>query len=157
MLPLPVLSSTLPGDYDYVDFQIEREDWSTYELKDGVNMKGRIIVLKLARNRNAPPGEYGIQSQNIFVTFAPKEQRGPPSTPPATGQIPKDNLIPVEVVSSNEVWNNYKILKTGDRVKVKLVVTDVFRVKNQFDQTGEPYYIVTSGLMISPMPKGISQ
>jgi hypothetical protein len=151
------LIAPLPGDFDYVDFVIEKEDWSNYELKDGVHMKGRIIILKLGRNRNAPPGEYTIQSQNIFVTFAPKEERGLPSTPPPAGQIPKEKLIPVEVVSSNEVWNVYRILNTGDRVKVKLVVTDVFRVKGQFDQNGEPYYIVTSGLMVSPMPKGLSQ
>lgn len=149
------MSGLLPGDIDDQEFQIEKEEWNTYELKDGVRIKGRIILLRVAKDRHSPPGQYGVQSQNIFVTYAPSGLKGAPSTPPATENIKQSDMYPVEVLNSNEVWNIYKILNTGDRIKIKLVATEVFRVKDAYDQLGQPYYIVTSGLMVSPISKGV--
>lgn len=145
----------LPGDFEDVEFRIEKEDWNTYELKDDVRIKGRIIVLRLNRDRNMSPGQYGVQSQNIFVVYAPSRMRGPPSTPPRPEEINQSDLYPVEVINSNEIWNIYHILNSGDRIRVKLVATDVFRVKDAYDQSGQPFYIVTSGVMITPVSKGI--
>jgi hypothetical protein len=145
----------LPGDFEDVEFRIEKEDWNTYELKDDVKIKGRIIVLRLNHDRNMPPGQYGLQSQNIFVVYAPSRLRGPPSTPPIPENIKESDMYSVEAITSNEVWNTYHILNSGDRIKVKLVATDIFRVKDAYDQFGQPYYIVTSGVMITPISKGI--
>jgi hypothetical protein len=149
-------SETLPGDLEDLDFEIEKEEWNTYELKDGVKIKGRIIILRIAKPRNSPPGQYGVQNQNIFVTYAPNSLKGVPSTPPPMDQIDRSSMYPVEVTHSNEIWNVYHILRTGDRIKVKLVANEVFRVKDIFDRSSNPYYIVTSGVMISPVSKGVS-
>jgi len=149
-------SPSLPGDIEDFDFQIEKEEWNTYELKDGVKLKGRIIILRLLMDKNAAPGQYGIQSQNIFVPYAPQNMKGIPRTPPPQNEIKQSDMYPVEVENSNEVWNVYRIPKTGDRIKVKLVATEVLRVKDVFDQSGQPYYIITSGLMVTPVSKGIS-
>lgn len=65
--------------------------------------------------------------------------------------LPKE---PVKILTSSEPWNKYRIPKTGDILQVKLVVSEVFRVKNQFDQSGEPFYIVTHGPLVSPGSKG---
>ena len=127
-----------------------------FAVNHSVKIKGRIIITRITRQRNAPPGQYSIQSQNIFVTYAPNSLKGVPATPPATENIKQSDLYPVEVVNSNEVWNIYKILNTGDRIKVKLVATEVFRVKDAYDQLGQPHCIITSGVMISPISKGIS-
>ena len=143
----------LPGDFEDVEFEIEKEGWNTYELKDGVKIRGRVIVLRITKEKNAPPGHYGAQTQNIFVIFAPRSLRGPPSTPPTIEQAQKMERYPVEIVSSNEVWNVYRILRTGDIVRVKLVVTDIYRVKDLYDQLGEPYYLITSGIIVTPGPK----
>jgi hypothetical protein len=148
--------TSLPGDLEDLEFEIEKEAWNTYELKDGVRIKGRIILLRLARNRNLPPGQYAIQSQNMFVTYAPNSLKGIPATPRSSDEIKESDMFTVEVLNSNEVWNTYNIVNTGDRIKIKLVATEVFRVKDSFDQLGQPYYIVSSGLMISPISKGIS-
>jgi len=148
--------SSLPGDLDDLEFKIEKEEWNTYELKDGVRIKGRIILLRVARDRNSPPGQYGIQSQNIFVTYAPNHLKGVPSTPRSPDALKDTDMYTVEVTDSNEVWNIYQIVNNGDRIKVKLVATEVFRIKDSFDQIGQPYYIVSSGLMVSPISKGIS-
>src|SRR6476659_9949324 len=102
-------SSSLPGDIEDIDFQIEKEEWNTYELKDGVKLKGRIIILRLIRDKSAAPGEYGIQSQNIFVTYAPQNMKGIPATPPGQENIKRADMYSVDVESSNEVWNVYRI------------------------------------------------
>ena len=114
-------SVPLPGDLEDLEFQIEKEEWNTYELKDSVKIKGRIVITRISRQRNEPPGQYSIQSQNIFVTYAPNSLKGIPATPPSPENIKQSDLYPVEVVNSNEVWNIYKILNTGDRIKIKLV------------------------------------
>jgi hypothetical protein len=142
----------LPGDYDDVDFQIEKEDWNTYELKDGVKIKGRIIVLGITKNKNAH-GDYAIQSQNFFAISAPRHMRGPPSTPLPPNEIDPKKMIPVEAERSNEVWNTYRILPTGDAIKVKLLATDIYKVENGFDQNGQPQYLITTGVIITPISK----
>jgi hypothetical protein len=149
-------SPVLPGDLEIVDFQIEKEDWNTYELKDGTIIKGRVIVTRIGKDKNGPPEQYGIQSQNLFVTWAPKDKKGPPSTPPTIDQIKESQMIQVELDRSNEIWNIYKIPSSGHRLRVKLVVHDILRVKDAFDQIGEPYFIITSAIMMTTMPKTVS-
>jgi hypothetical protein len=146
-------SSVLPGDFEIVDFQIEKEDWNTYELKDGTILKGRVILTRVGKDKNRPPDQYGIQTENLFVTWAPKDKKGPPSTPPPMDQIPESQMIQVEPERSNEIWNIYRIPSSGHRLRVKLVAHDILRVKDVFDQIGEPYFIITSAVMSIPMPK----
>lgn len=147
------MSTPLPGDFVDVDFQIEKEDWNTYELNDYVKIKGRLIVLRVSRDKKS--GQYSAQTQNIFVTFAPSHLKGPPSTPPAIDNIDKSKMIPVEIVHSNEIWNIYKITTTGERIKVKLIVTDVFKIKDTYDQFGQPFYLIKSGVYVTPAPSDI--
>lgn len=147
--------SVLPGDFIDEEFEIEKENWNIYELKDDIKIKGRIILLRLTRNKNAQAGQYNAQTQNIFVVFAPNDRLGPPSTPLPPDKIPPEKMIPQEIINSNEVWNTYKIVRSGERIRIKLVVTDIFRVKDEYDQLGEPYYIIRSGVIISPAPKDI--
>ena len=45
--------------------------------------------------------------------------------------------------ASGEHWNEY-LLDDGTVLKLKLVVTDVVRVEGQYDQAGNPVYIVQS-------------
>jgi len=45
--------------------------------------------------------------------------------------------------SSGENWNEY-LLDDGTVIRVKLVVTDVVRLDGQYDQVGNPVYLVQS-------------
>lgn len=149
-------SQPLPSDIVSMDFEIQKEGWNTYELKDGTILKGRMIVTRINTTKNGPPGQMALSSQNIFAAFAPEGVKGPPMNPPPVDQIKNEDKYPVEITSSNELWNEYRILKTGDTLRVKMVVSDVFRVKDKFDRLGEPYFIVNSGIIISPGKKTIS-
>jgi hypothetical protein len=60
--------------------------------------------------------------------------------------LPGGNEGEAEVISfraSNENWNDY-LLDDGTVLRMKLVVTEVLRVTNQYDQQGNPVYMVTS-------------
>ena len=53
------------------------------------------------------------------------------------------DAVPVAVTESTENWNIYK-LEDKSVVKMKLVVTDVFRIEGQYDAEGNPVYMIKS-------------
>ena len=55
-------------------------------------------------------------------------------------------LIPVQ--DAKEGWSQY-LLADGSIVKMKVVVTDVFRVENEYDAEGNPIYYVKSSNVVS--------
>lgn len=50
----------------------------------------------------------------------------------------------VEVQNSQESWSQY-LLGDGTNLKVKVVVTEVWRAEDKYDNEGNPVYIVKSG------------
>ncbi len=55
-------------------------------------------------------------------------------------------LVPVQ--QANETWNQY-LLVDGSLVKMKIVVTDVFRIDDLYDADGNPVYYVKSTNIVS--------
>ncbi len=51
--------------------------------------------------------------------------------------------VPVNINQANEQWNTY-LLEDGSVLKVKLVVTKIARVSNQYDVEGNPVYFFHS-------------
>ena len=51
--------------------------------------------------------------------------------------------IPVEVNQTSERWNEY-FLEDGSVLKMKLVLKKVFRVDQEFDEEGNPVYVMQS-------------
>lgn len=60
-----------------------------------------------------------------------------PGGPPVDAEL-------VDVQSSQEHWNQY-LLSDGTTLKLKIVVTEVWRAENTFDNEGNPMYLVKSG------------
>lgn len=64
-----------------------------------------------------------------------------------TIDLPGRGLTEVEEVGyrtlSDEFWNEY-LLDDGSRVRVKIVVTEVLRVPDEYDQQGNRVYILNS-------------
>ncbi len=50
----------------------------------------------------------------------------------------------VDVQSSQEAWSQY-LLGDGTALKLKAVVTEVWRILDHFDGDGNPMYVVKSG------------
>lgn len=59
------------------------------------------------------------------------------------GQPPKEAEL-VEVTNAQEHWNQY-LLSDGSVLKTKAVVTEVYRVIDEYDQDGNPLYVLRSG------------
>ena len=54
----------------------------------------------------------------------------------------------VEATQSSERWNEY-LLEDGTVLKLKTVLTNVYRVEGQYDAEGNPVYVVQSTNVIS--------
>ena len=61
---------------------------------------------------------------------------------------PQADMELVEVQSAQESWNQY-LLGDGSTVKLKAVVTEIWRVVDQFDGEGNPMYFVKSSNIVT--------
>ena len=66
-------------------------------------------------------------------------------TIPGQGQI---EATEVGFRGTGEYWNEY-LLDDGTVARLKLVVTAVYRLDGQFDQKGQPAYIIESSNVVS--------
>lgn len=53
------------------------------------------------------------------------------------------DATPVEINQASEQWGHY-LLDDGSTLKVKLVVTKISRIDNEYDVEGNPVYIFQS-------------
>lgn len=56
--------------------------------------------------------------------------------------------IEVPIKSSGELWNEY-LLEDGTVIRVKVIMTDVVKVENEFDAEGTPVYVIKSTMISS--------
>jgi len=152
-----------PDEIDIIDFKIIKEGWNEYEINDDTILRARIFLTRLAEKKNATPphdlkpgekfGEYQISAQNNFQVFAKDRNKGKPTLPlPPINQIKENEKEEMELLTSSEPWNTYEVLKNGMIVRIKLVVSEIYRVKDKFDQFGEPYLIVKSSPVFDYKP-----
>lgn len=64
-----------------------------------------------------------------------------PNEPPKEAEL-------IEIVSSNEPWNNY-LLADGSTVRSKFVLSEVWRVIDEFDKDGNPVYVLSNSGIIN--------
>ena len=147
------------GNYKTYDFEVGKEEWNEYELKDGTKVKGKQVLLKIVRRATTPPGMYELLGQSVFVATTDANRRRPP-TPPLTAdelqQInlpgPNDLKTPMEVVTSSEKWNQYRIVSTDELVKMKMILIDIYRITDRYDDLGEPMFSYVTGNIVAPLP-----
>jgi len=129
----------MPIDFEEMEFTIENEEWNEYELKDGARIRGRIILKKIIRDPYNPNTFSFDFSNPAWVVSAPTALRGEPSL----GRLEKDSSkFEVHVNRNHEPWNVYRIVKTDQKVKVKLTATEVNRLADKYDKRGLPVYDV---------------
>ena len=68
--------NSMPIDFEEMEFTIENEEWNEYELKDGVRIRGRIILNKIIRDPYNPNTFSFDFSRPIWVVSAPMASRG---------------------------------------------------------------------------------
>ena len=144
-------SKQLPPDFEELEFKVEEEDWNEYELEDSVRIKGRIFLAKIMRDPNDPQKMSFDISPPKWSVYAGTPLRGKPSAEllkDPTKQKTADKYK-VHIDRSHEPWNIYRILRTGQEIKIKLAVDEVNRFKDSYDQNGLPFYQVPNGIAVS--------
>jgi hypothetical protein len=146
-------SKPSPGDLKNMEFEVVQEDWSKYDLADYTVIKGRLIVTRVAQLKHGPAGQFNLATIPIFAAFA--QTHGEPSksipTPSEYAALEKE---PVAIITSSEPWNKYRLVETGDIIQIKLVATEVFRLKDKFDEFGEPMYWISHTPVVAAGTKG---
>lgn len=143
--------SSLPPDFQEMEFTIEEEEWNEYELDDGVTIKGRLFLGKVIRDPNDPKKMNFDIAPPKWVVYSPTQLRGTPSL-----ELLKDPVKQKEakkyrahVKRSHEPWNRYRIIQTAQEVKIKLTVDEILRFEDAYDQKGCPFYSIPNGVAIS--------
>lgn len=140
-----------PSDFENIEFEPIEEHWNKYELQNQTVVRGRVVVTRFAKDpRLNDPNQLALSTQNIFVVDAPVSSRGSPSLPLTAEEIANPRGTPVHVLTSNEVWNRYRILSTGLVLKVKMVLDEAVRVPDRFDNDGMPQYVFRSSPLVMP-------
>ncbi len=137
----------MPRDYEELEFTIEQEDWNRYELKDGTTIRGRIILQKIIRDPYNKNNLSCKLSPTLWSVYAPLSSRGEPTI--KLGERIVGKKYEVHVITNHEPWNVYRIVNTGQKLKIKLTVTEVNRFLDKFDPDGMPVYEVPSGASIA--------
>jgi hypothetical protein len=127
----------MPIDFEELEFTIENEEWNEYELNDGVRIRGRIILNKIIRDPYNPNTFSFDFSKPIWVVSAPIASRGESNW---NGVEKGASKFEVHVDRNHEPWNVYRIVKTDQKVKVKLASTEVNRWADKYDKRGLPVY-----------------
>lgn len=141
----------LPRDFENLAFEAIEEHWNEYDLTNHIIVRGRVIVTRFGKDPNNPdPNAIAISCQNVFVVDAPVEQRGAPTGNLTPEEVRNQQGSPINILTSNEQWNKYRILSTGIVLKVKLVVDDVVRIENKYDNDGMPQFIFHSTPLVLP-------
>ncbi|MDE1816724.1 MAG: hypothetical protein KGI11_09225 [Thaumarchaeota archaeon] len=148
MAQQPPPPKPMPKDFEDLDFTILSEEWNEYELKDGATIRARIVLTRIARDPYDPKN-LGFEFSNpVWVVRAPVSLRGDPD-PTQHGQPLSGSKYEVHVDRNHEPWNAYRIIKTGQKLKIKLTVNEVSRYVNKFDAKGMPLYNVPTGVAVN--------
>jgi len=148
--------SKISAESEEVEVDIVEEHWNVYKLEDGSRVRTRVIVNKALVPKSMKyvktvGSGFLINAQTIVVAFPPSELRGP-KNPKAVTQEDMESADSEEIpiLSFEEKWNFYKIPGKEGRIKVKMVVSSIYRIKNFYNQDGEPVYTVNSTIALGP-------
>lgn len=114
-----------------LNFDVIKENWSYYYLKDGSVLKVKIIVVRLFTEGTDPKGNpvLGFIATNVMGVIPSKDLINNKS-------IPADDDVEFEI--QKEEWNEYK-LDDGTKIAMKPAIAQVMR-KSTLDPKGEPIY-----------------
>ncbi len=158
------MSDSTDRDIGVLEYEIVEEAWNEYQLADGTTLRARVILKRVGKPPPNSSKPYLTSSTEVFSVAAPLSSRSTPGsnlTPEemtvTDEKINDGRLIPVKVIASSEPWNIYRIMESGVLIQGKLVLGAVYRVKDRYDKFGEPQYLVQSGPLYAPLPKGTPQ
>lgn len=124
-------------DRNYLDFDVKKEVWNRYLLKDGVLLTLKLVLINVTLQGTDSLGnpQLGFQMTNVIGVRLPKEWK----------ELPKDDDVQIE--KAIEDSNEYK-LSNGFLLKFKPMVSQIIRT-GTVDPMGNPVYAIQA----QPIPK----
>lgn len=154
-------------DFEYVDFEIERENWNKYQLKDGAILKAKFILInvlaekgfkekiKKAKTEKEIDLGFMFQSSNVIGVEAPPNLIGEPSNTRYSPRELETSVVEDEIdfETISESWNSYKIKVNGE-IYLKVRNSPIrIRRTSKFDSQGVPIYLVDFKADVKIIPK----
>jgi len=143
-----------------LDFDIIKEPWNKYSLRDGSSLKCRYALHRILKREILKPDgsvegkpQFAIEGQQMnAIIHTLQELRGPPATEKYSPEELQAAIVAEEIPYDTiaEEWNEY-VAEEGTRVRVKQTVTKVSRT-NKFDKAGFPVYIIESSALAEVKP-----
>jgi hypothetical protein len=148
-----------------IDFDVIREPWNRYSIREGTTLQVRFILLRLRKverlnldgsvvTSNVQETKYDIQGQTLNVlSNIPEKLKGTPDMNTYTPQELQNAIVADDlgVDTIAEEWNDY-VADDGAKIRVKCSVISVSRT-SKYDKDGEPIYIVSSSQQVAVKPK----
>jgi len=107
-----------------------------------------MFLKKIIRDPNNPKQFSFDTVPPIYVVYASVANRGDRNNEPKPDEYMKLPGYEVKIDRNDEKWNVYRILRSGQIIRMRLIVNRIQRVKDRFDKDGMPFYIINSGPMV---------
>jgi hypothetical protein len=143
-----------------MDFEVIREPWNKYGLREGPTLSTRFVLLKLHKLEQLKPDGtvekqgYGVEGQTLqAISNVPEKLKGQADTNAYSPQELQNSIVAndVGVDTLAEEWNDY-VAEDGTKIRVKNSVVEVSRT-SKFDKNGEPIYLISSSQQVAVKPK----
>jgi len=150
--------SVSPRFVKELEFKVIKEDWFVYKLKDGSILKVKPVLIRVFEtDQVGPDGKkiLAIIGQNVVGVRSPENLKGIPTLPlPSPTDALKLDKEEVEIDEPiyDPQWNIYE-LENEKKIRTKIVITNVYRIKGKYAETGDPYYVIQSVTMMASSPE----
>ena len=131
-----------------IEFEILKEPWNKYQLRDNSVLKTRTILKSVRRITQKNETQYQVDAQSLTVVHADPALRGSPNP----NQISNDEILKnieledMRYDSLAQESNEYQ-LDDGTKIKIHNNITSISRSSLK-DQHGDPIYSVLSSNQI---------
>lgn len=135
-----------------IDFEVIKEPWLVYQLKDNTKLKTRYILTRLFKKIQEKKAVYNFDGQTITVVLISPELKGPTDNRKYSNQELQQSIIQQEVKYDviSEEWNEY-YADDGTKIRMKATVTDVKKT-DKHDVEGQPIYMVDTNVLLQIKP-----
>jgi hypothetical protein len=153
-------------DFEYVDFDVMKENWNKHRLEDGTILKSKFVLISVmaekgykekmrkAEKEKGVGVHYEFLSSNLVGAEVPEKLMGLPETQKFTPEELVSSVVldDMDFETVAESWNAYQLEKIG-LLKVRASPVRVRR-SGKLDDHGRPIYLVDFNADIKILPKG---
>ncbi|MDI6847600.1 MAG: hypothetical protein QMD23_05665 [Candidatus Bathyarchaeia archaeon] len=152
-------------DFEYVDFEVKKESWNRYRLKDGAILKTKFVLISVlaekgfkdkirrAKTEKGIGVEFIFQSSNVMGVEVPPSLMGEPTTVHYSPQELEASVVEDEIDFETvaESWNVYRL---NNEIYMKVRNSPIrVRRTNKSDSRGVPIYLVDFTADVKVLPK----